>query len=119
MAANPVAGPELNMEVKQSPEETTVHCTGRSVSSTTAQFQSTVRALIPETKRVIIDLTDVAHVDSSGLGSLVAVYLSAKRAKCELRLINLSQRIKDLFRLTNLSKIFEGHEDYLGITMDS
>ncbi len=119
MAANPVPSPELSMEVKKTAEETTIHCTGRIVSSTTAQFQTTVRALIPESKRIVIDLTDVGYVDSSGLGSMVAVYLSAKRSNCELRLINLTQRIKDLFRLTNLAKVFEGHEEYLGITMDS
>jgi anti-anti-sigma factor len=57
-------------------------------------------------------------MDSSGLGAIVGIYLSARRQECELKLINLNQRPKELFRLTNLAKIFEGHEDMLGMTPD-
>jgi anti-anti-sigma factor len=57
-------------------------------------------------------------MDSSGLGAIVGIYLSARRQECELTLINLNQRPKELFRLTNLAKIFEGHEDMLGMTPD-
>jgi anti-sigma B factor antagonist len=77
-----------------------------------------VRALIPEADRIILDLTDVSYLDSSGLGALVSVYLSAKRQHCDLRLANLNQRLKELFRLTRLAKVFEGHEEMLGMTPD-
>jgi anti-anti-sigma regulatory factor len=46
------------------------------------------------------------------------LYVSAKRQHCELRLINLNQRLKQLFRLTKLASVFEGHEDMLGMTPD-
>jgi len=48
-------------------------------------------------------------MDSSGLGAIVGLYVSAKRQGCALRLINLNQRLKELFRITKLAKIFEGH----------
>jgi hypothetical protein len=35
-----------------------------------------------------------------------------------MKLINLNQRVKELFRITNMVKIFEGHEDMLGMTPD-
>jgi len=41
-----------------------------------------------------------------------------KKAKCELKLANANQRIIDLFLMSNLAAIFEGHEDYLGAAPD-
>ena len=79
MAANPIPISELNLETVKTPDETIVHCTGKITSSTTAELQTTVRALIPETKCVVLDLTDVSYMDSSGLGAIVGLYLSAKR----------------------------------------
>jgi anti-sigma B factor antagonist len=118
MAANPLPIPELNLQTLRNPEETIVSCTGRIVSGTTSVLQTTVRSLLPQTKRVVLDLTDVSYMDSSGLGTIVGLYLSAKRQHCELKLINLNQRLRELFRLTKLASVFEGHEEFLGWTPD-
>jgi anti-sigma B factor antagonist len=118
MAATPIPIPELQLETTRSAEETFVRCFGRITSTSSAMLQTAVRTLIPESKRVVLDLTDVTYMDSSGLGAIVGIYLSAKRQHCELKLINLNQRVKDLFRITNMAKIFEGHEEMLGLTPD-
>ena len=52
------------------------------------------------------------------LGAIVGLYLSAKRQQRELRLINLNIRLQDLFRITNLAAILQGHEEFLGLTPD-
>ena len=48
---NPIPIPELNLETVRTPEEIIVHCTGRITSGTSAILQTTVRGLIPETKK--------------------------------------------------------------------
>ncbi len=119
MAASPIPiSEELTLETVRTPGETIVHCAGKINSSTTALLQSTVRGLIPETESVILDLTDVSYMDSSGLGAIVGLYFSAKRQHCTLKLIILNQRVKELLRLTKLASVFEGHDDYLGYTPD-
>jgi anti-anti-sigma factor len=118
MAANPSAIAELNLETIKSPEKILVRCTGKIISGTTGVLQTAVRGLIPETNCVELDLTGVSYMDSSGLGAIVGLYVSAKRQNCELKLINLNQRLRELFRVTKLAKVFEGHEDYLGHTPD-
>ena len=110
--------PELNLETIRTPQEITVRCSGRITSNTSAQLQTTVRNLLPETKSLVLDLTDVVHMDSSGLGTIVGLYVSAKRQRCALKLINLNQRLQDLFRITKLAAVFEGHQDFLGYTPD-
>jgi anti-anti-sigma factor len=108
----------LNLETVRTPEEIIVRCTGRITSATSAELQTSVRRLIPETKRVVLDLSNVSNMDSSGLGAIVSIYLSATRQRCGLKLIHLNQRVRDLFRLTKLAAVFEGHEDFPGVTPD-
>ncbi|MGA6987698.1 MAG: STAS domain-containing protein [Terriglobales bacterium] len=115
---NPIPKPELNLETVRNPEETIVHCTGRITSGTSGLLQTTVRALIPQTKCVVLDLTNVTNMDSSGLGAIVGLYLSAKRQHCGLKLIKMNQRLQELFRITKLASVFEGHGDFLGFTPD-
>ncbi|MFY9906643.1 MAG: STAS domain-containing protein [Terriglobales bacterium] len=118
MAANPIPISELNLEVIAGPEETIVRCNGKIISSTTGSLQTTVRGLIPKTENLVLDLTDVTYLDSSGLGAIVGLYLSAKRQHCVLKLIHLNERLQELFRITKLASVFEGHQDYLGYTPD-
>jgi anti-sigma B factor antagonist len=118
MAANPIPLTELTLETVRTPEEIIIRCTGRITSGTSALLQSTVRSLIPETNCVVLDLTDVSYMDSSGLGAIIGVYLSAKRQHCGLKLIKMNQRLQELFRITKLAAVFEGHGDFLGYTPD-
>lgn len=113
MSATPIPIPELVLEAVKTPEEILIRCSGRITSSTSGTLQVKVRSLMQETQCVVLDLTDVNYVDSSGLGALVSVYLSARRHHCELKLINLSLRLQELFRITKLSSVFDGHgENY-------
>jgi anti-sigma B factor antagonist len=118
MGATPLPIPELQLETTRTLEETFVRCIGRITSTSSAVLQTAVRNLIPESKRIVLDLTDVTYMDSSGLGAIVGIYLSARRQQREMKLINLNQRVKELFRITNMAKIFEGHEEMLGMTPD-
>jgi anti-sigma B factor antagonist len=114
MAANPAPIPQLKLETVRTPEETLVRCTGRITSTTSDTLQTTIRGLIPEAKRVVLDLADVNYIDSSGLGALVGLYVSATKQHCQLKLIHLNHRVKELFRITKLASVFEGHEELSG-----
>jgi anti-anti-sigma factor len=86
---------------------TTVVCHGRVVSETAGQLKEVVKPLIPQGGHIVLDLTDVSYVDSSGLGSLVGLKVSALReGYCKLELANLTPRVKELLRLSNLSQLF-------------
>ena len=110
--------PQLTLAVEKTAAETIVRCTGRITSSTNELLKSTVRPLMPDTKRIVLDLTNVSFLDSSGLGTIVGFWVSSKKAKCQLKLTNANQRIIDLFLMSNLAPILGGHEEYLGATPD-
>jgi anti-sigma B factor antagonist len=110
MAANPLVPiPELQMNTEKKAEGTIVHGSGRITSATSDLLQRTIRGLIPGTKRIVLDLAEIDYIDSSGLGTLVSVYLAASRAQCVLELANPKPRIRDLFELSRLKAVFESH----------
>lgn len=106
------------MDTVEDPKETIVRCRGRITSGTSDLLQTTIRNIIPQTNCVVLDLTEVTNMDSSGLGTIVGLYLTAKRQHCGLKLIKMNQRLQELFRLTKLTSVFEGHGDFLGYTPD-
>jgi anti-sigma B factor antagonist len=63
--------------------------------------------LIPGSKRIVLDLTDLGYMDSSGLGSIIGLYVSVKTAGGRLEVINLSARVRQLFSITNVLSLFE------------
>jgi anti-anti-sigma factor len=102
----------FHYEVEKSGNESTgavtrIVCHGKVVSETSGQLKEVVKPLIPMGGRIVLDLTDVTYVDSSGLGTLVGLKVSAvKEGYCKLELVNLSPRVKELLRLSNLTQLF-------------
>ena len=109
MATAPEA--EFHCDVKTSSKEqgeqiTTVACHGRLVSSHTETLKSTVKPLLGSGKgTVLIDCAGVTFLDSLGLGALVGLKVSAlHKPHCSVRLVNVSPRVKELLRLTQLDE---------------
>lgn len=119
MAANPLPpSQELYLRTEKKAEEAIVHASGRITSATSALLQATIRELIPETKRIVLDMAEVPYIDSSGIGALVSVYLAASRAQCAMELVNTQPRIRDLFEMSRLTAVFESRGGYRGLTPD-
>src|SRR6516225_5312108 len=58
-------------------------------------------------KRVILDLGGVSYIDSAGLSTLIACYISARKSGGEVKLLNLTKFVRDLLQITRLSTVFE------------
>jgi anti-sigma B factor antagonist len=105
---------ELKLETESKPNGVLIRCSGRITSGTSPYMRDTIRPLIAGNKLVVMDLTDVSFLDSSGLGSIVGLWVNAKKNGCEFKLIKLNERIKDLLRITQLASL-EGDQDYFGM----
>lgn len=108
MAANSsIPAPELALRTDKHADEAIVYGAGRITVATSSLLQTTIRGLIPETKHIQLDLTDVTYIDSTGIGAMVSVYISASRAQCDFKVVNAQPRVRDLFEITKLRAVFE------------
>jgi anti-anti-sigma factor len=96
----------LALEMERDGAMVVVRCRGKLVAGVNDVLYARVSGLIPESKRIVLDLTDLTHMDSMGLGTVVRLYVSAKSAGCDLELVNLGQRIRQLLATTNLLAVF-------------
>jgi anti-anti-sigma factor len=97
----------LTLVTSTESDAATIRCTGKLVANSTGILQAEVRGLLPTYRRVVLDLTDLGYMDSSGLGSIIGLYVSAKSAGGRLEVINLSARVRQLFSITNVLSLFE------------
>jgi anti-sigma B factor antagonist len=95
----------LDLATETTPGETIVHGSGTLWFDTAPLLRGTVEPLLEKNKTVVIDLANVGHLDSTGLGTLRQLYDSATAANCQLKLVNLNQRLKTLFSITRLDKL--------------
>jgi anti-sigma B factor antagonist len=71
---------------------------------TAPQFERAVRHEQAET--MILDLSDVPYIDSVGLGSLVAVYVTHQKTGRCLVLTGVKPRVKKIMEITKVTDFF-------------
>ena len=62
-------------------------------------------------KKVLLNLSEVSYIDSSGIGELVAGYTTLSNQGGTLKLVGLNKRVKDLLQITKLYTVFDVHEE--------
>src|SRR5215469_17969054 len=103
---------KLSVDVVKAPNDkfgnkvTVVKCQGKLLNDTAPQLKEAVKPLIASGGRIILDLGELNHMDSSGLGALVGLKASViNHGYCMLELTNMTPRILDLLRITNLVQV--------------
>ena len=62
-------------------------------------------------KKLVLNLTAISYLDSTGLGELVSGYRLVKSQGGELKLLNLNKKVSDLLQVTKLYTVFDIHND--------
>ncbi|GAB4237918.1 MAG: STAS domain-containing protein [Acidobacteriota bacterium] len=62
-------------------------------------------------KKILLNLGDVSYVDSSGIGELVSAYTTVTNAGGQLKLLNLTKKLRELLAITKLLTVFETFDD--------
>ncbi len=85
---------------------------GRLTVGESAALREKVNELIASSRfQVVMDLSNLDYIDSTGLGNLVIYYTSLKKQGGALKLVNLNKRNIELLLLTKLHTVFEVFTD--------
>lgn len=98
--------PRLKIDMERDGGTVAVRCSGKLVAGVNEYLYADVHKLIPESKRIVLDLTELTYMDSRGLGTIIRLFVSARAAGCDLELVNVGERIRKLLGLTNLLSVF-------------
>jgi anti-sigma B factor antagonist len=102
---------QLKLNTRVEKGVTIVDCDGRIVfGEESALLRDTLKKMIVENSRIVLNLSGISYIDSGGLGTLVALYTTAQNAVGSVKLANLTQRVDDLLQVTKLLTVFEVYD---------
>jgi anti-sigma B factor antagonist len=101
------------MTTRQVGDVTVVDAVGRiTLGDGASAFRDTIRDLAAGgKKKLLLNLAEVSYIDSSGIGEMVSGFTTVTNQGGQVKLLNLTKRVKDLLQITKLYTVFEVFED--------
>jgi anti-sigma B factor antagonist len=82
------------------------------IGGRTTALQESIRCLIEEGKtQILLDLAGVTHIDSRGLGELVSSHAALSNKGGAMKLVHMTERVRDIMTYTRLLNVFEVYDD--------
>ncbi len=79
-------------------------------ASNVREFKDAVQAVMHERTRVVLDMSGVKFVDSSGLGALISCLRQLNARRGDFKLCAMSTTVRALFELMRMHRVFNIHE---------
>ncbi len=104
---------DLKTSTREVGDVTVVDITGRiALGEESAAVRELVMNLLSEGHtKILLNLSGVGYIDSSGLGMLVSSVASVRKAGGEMKLVNLTDKVDDLMEVTRLYTVFDIADD--------
>ena len=106
----------MKIRIRQANGVTIVDCRGRiDLGEGTVVLKDAVRELLSKGQtKILLNLGDVNYIDSSGIGELVSACTAVRKQGGDLKLLNLTKKVHDVFQITNLYDVFDVQDDEAG-----
>ena len=102
----------LDLQTRHVGDTTVVSVRGRIVFGQECNtLRDEVKGLLPQTTAIVLNLSGVDYVDSGGVGTLVALFTSARNAGVEFKLACANPRVTHVLQITKLLPILGLHDD--------
>ncbi len=79
--------------------------------SCSPEARETILGCLQSSDKVLVDLSAVSYIDSSGVASLVEGYQTAKKQSAAFGLVGVSTAAMSVLKLARLDKVFPIHTD--------
>jgi anti-sigma B factor antagonist len=103
----------VKLSTRQVGDVSVVDVAGRiTLGEGSSALRDTLREMVAKNqKKILLNLGEVSYIDSSGIGELVSGFTTVANSGGQLKLLNLTKRVKDLLQITKLYTVFDVHED--------
>ena len=102
----------VKLNTRQIGDVSVVDVAGRiTLGEGSSALRDTLREMVNKgQKKILLNLGEVSYIDSSGIGELVSAFTTVTNGGGQLKLLNLTKRVKDLLQITKLYTVFDVHE---------
>jgi anti-sigma B factor antagonist len=87
-------------------------CSGKiTLGEGTMSVRTAVGAILKNGgRKIVLNLSDVNYIDSAGVGELVSTYTTVVKHGGQLKLLNLTKKIRDVLAITRLLTVFSVYD---------
>lgn len=102
----------MNVNTRQVGEVTILDLKGKiTIGSGDVALRNAIQEVINSgAQKILINMSDVSTIDSSGIGELVSAYTTATNRGAKLKLINLPSKVTDILTITQLITVFDVYD---------
>jgi anti-sigma B factor antagonist len=103
----------MKIEMRTVGDVRILDCSGKiTLGEGTMSIRNTVRDILQSgAKRIILNLAAVNYIDSAGVGELMSTYTTVVNRGGQLKLLNLTKKLRDVLAITRLLTIFDVFDD--------
>jgi anti-sigma B factor antagonist len=103
----------LNVATRENKGVTILDLSGKIVLGEESKaLRSRIKQLLAEgKKKILVNLGEISFIDSTGVGTLVSAYTSARSQGGELKLNNLTKRFQEVLQVTRLLTVFDVYDN--------
>ncbi len=103
----------VKLNTRQTGDVTVIDASGRiTLGEGASALRDVVRDMVAKgTRKILLNLSEVSYIDSSGIGELVSAFTTVSNAGGTLKLLGLTKRVHDLLQITKLYTVFDVHDD--------
>jgi anti-sigma B factor antagonist len=102
----------FSVQVRQAESVSLVDVTGRLTSFETKAFQQVIHELLKRGQtNIVLNLTALDYLDSSGIGELVREYLRVVKQGGAMKVVGLAPRVEEILKVTQLYQVFPEFPD--------
>lgn len=99
----------MSCEVREEQGVVVVDLSGDVDLDSSSKVRQTLLDYVARKRDVLVDLSAVRYIDSSGIASLVEAYQSARRGKTHFALVAVSEAAMRVLELARLDRVFAIH----------
>lgn len=100
------------IQIRQADKVTLVDVSGRLTSFEGPAFREAIHRLLREgNHNIILNLTGLDYLDSSGIGELVGNYLSVVKKGGAMKVVGLAPKVEEILKITQLYRVFPEFPD--------
>ena len=98
--------------IRQAGHVSVVEVTGKLTSFESGALRNSIAQLLKEgRKRILLNLSGLVYLDSSGVGDLVHTYMSVIKSGGEMKVVGLTDKVEEILKITQLYQVFQEFQD--------
>jgi len=97
----------FSVTIRQAGPISIVDVSGRLTSFESGALRDSISRLLKQHRiNIVLNLSDLQYLDSSGIGELARIYVSVVKASGQMKVVGLAPKVEEILKITQLYQVF-------------